>query len=183
MVAVIKYCLFIVAVFVASFDGSSAAGVPAAGDADVLALSAKKMEHAIAALNVKIQTCDDEKRMKTTVPAKLLGSVSLSNKEWGTALLHLSTRATERCIGSAWGDALAAFAQFKFIEKKLTGKNTIDTSPYDFETLCCVSEMGKLQTELEYLKINAKVRQQLEAIPALHEPFNPISTKKELLGD
>lgn len=145
---------------------------------EILEAAEKKMRQAIAVLEKKIADCDDNGRMKTILPRHAIPAIPLSDQEWDTALTHLSTKAVDRCIGHAWSEALMAFTQFKNFEKQLTGVNVIDTSPYTLELLCCASELGKLKTELEYQKIEPKIRQVLEGIPELAKPFNPIATRK-----
>ncbi|MEK6748886.1 MAG: hypothetical protein AABY83_06730 [Pseudomonadota bacterium] len=142
---------------------------------EIVLFAHAKMLHAIDQANLSAGKCD-EKRMKTTVPARTLPEVILSKREWGVALTYLSAKAMTRCGEEALNRAFITFVRFKNVEKALLGSNKMNTDPYSMELICCMSERGKLETELQYLKIDSKIRQILEETPALKEPFNPILT-------
>jgi hypothetical protein len=145
-------------------------------DAEVLQLARERMQEAFVRLEQKIRDCGDNLRMTTVVSPTVIPKLSLSERDWGTALLYLSNRATTRCEGNAWGEALLAYTRFRDFEKRITGGNATDTSPYDLDALCCISEFGVLKNEVEYRRIAPEIRQQLESIPELNQPFNPIKT-------
>lgn len=146
-------------------------------DEEILQFAHERMKRTVAHLEQKILDCNDNKGMKTVIPPHVLPTLPLSTREWGTALAHLSFKATKNCEGNAaWGDALMALTQFIDIEKQLTGANTTDVSPYTVELLCCIGERGSIETELRYRKIPPEIRQKLESIPELNQPFNPIKT-------
>lgn len=143
---------------------------------EAVQLARERMQETFVKLEEKIRACDDGLRTTTVVSPQVIPKLPLSEREWGTALAHLSNQATARCEGDAWGEALLAYTRFRDFEKRTTGGNAIDTSPYNLEMLCCIGELGKLETELEYRKIAPEIRQQLETIPELNRPFNPIKT-------
>lgn len=151
---------------------------------EIIQLAYMKANKAIADLNQKVGTCDDM-GAKTVIPPQVFPVLPISDDEWRTALLYLSSRATDRCVGAAWGAAVLAFDQFKVIEKKLTGKNASDTLTsgnfqYNLEDLCCGALETQLRIELKYNKIDPAARQTLESIPELNKPFNPIATAKAM---
>lgn len=144
--------------------------------AEAVQLARARMQETFVRLEKKIRVCDDDLRATTVVSPQVIPKLPLSEREWGTALAHLSNQATARCEGDVWGEALLAYTRFRDFEKQTTGGNTVDTSPYNLEMLCCIGEFGKLEIELEYRKIAPEIRQQLESIPELNRPFNPIKT-------
>ncbi|MDH4275514.1 MAG: hypothetical protein OEW08_10780 [Gammaproteobacteria bacterium] len=145
------------------------------GNEEIVLLAHTKMLRAIDKANLKSAICD-EKRMETTVSARVLPSLPLSKRDWGVAFTYLAAKAMTRCDEDAVNKAFMAFARFKNIEKALMGDKILNTGFYSMELLCCLAERGKLETELQYMKIDAKIRETLEAIPELNEPFNPILT-------
>lgn len=149
---------------------------------EVVQLAYEKWTEALAKLEKKVDICGNE-RKKTVIPLQALPVLPLSDFEWGTALTHLSAKAMNRCVGNLWGDALLAYTRFRDFEKQVTGGNTVDTGYYDLELLCCMSVFGQMETELEYRKIDPAIRQTLESIPELSQPFNPIYTREAMSQD
>ncbi len=143
---------------------------------EVVQLAHEKWTEALTKLEKKVDACGNE-RMKTVIPSHVLPALPLSEGDWGTALTHLSAKTMNRCVGNLWGEALLAYSRFRDIEKQVTGGNAIDTGYYNEYLLCCASEFGQMETELEYKKIDPKFRQTLESIPELNQPFNPIYTR------
>ena len=142
---------------------------------EVVQLAYEKWTDALADLEKKVGACGDE-RMKTVIPSQVLPVFPLSDFEWGTALTHLSAKAMNHCVGNLWGDALLTYTRFRDFEKQVTGDNAVDTGYYDVELLCCMSVFGQMETELEYRKIDPTIRQMLESIPELNQPFHPVKT-------
>jgi len=135
---------------------------------EVVQLAYEKWTEALAKLEKKVDICGNE-RKKTVIPLQ--------------ALTHLSAKAMNRCVGNLWGDALLAYTRFRDFEKQVTGGNAVDTGYYDLELLCCMSVFGQMETELEYRKIDPAIRQTLESIPELSQPFNPIYTREAMSQD
>lgn len=146
---------------------------------EVVELAHEKWTEALAKLEKKVDACGNE-RMKTVIPSQVLPALPLSDREWEMALAHLSIKATDRCEGNLWGDAVLAYTRFRDFEKQVTGGNAIDTGYYNLELLCCMSVFGSMEIELEYKKIDSKIRQTLESIPELNQPFNPIRTREAM---
>ena len=142
---------------------------------EVVQLAYEKWTEALATLEKKVEACSGKER-KTVIPSQVLPVLPLSDFEWGTALTHLSARAMNRCEGNLLGDALLAYTRFRDFEKQVTGGNTVDTGDFDVELLCCMSVFGQMETELEYRKIDPTIRQMLESIPELNQPFHPVKT-------
>lgn len=143
-----------------------------------------KMIQALQEAESKVGICMDREK-NTILPPQVFPKLPLSKSEWGAALGYLRFRANTRCEENSLANAVLAFSQFKMIEKKITGKNAADVYPagpykYEFETLCCGSLKTELITEIEYKKIDPKIRQTLESIPELSEPFNVIAAMKTL---
>lgn len=145
-------------------------------DAEILQLARERMQETFIKLERRIRDCDDNLRRVTVVSPAVIPKLPLSEQDWGTALLYLSARATIRCEGDVWGEALLAYTRFRNFEKRLTGGNATDTSPYNLEILCCIGEFGALETEVRYRKLDPQIRLKLESIPELNQPFNPIRT-------
>jgi len=142
---------------------------------EVVQLAYEKWTDALADLEKKVGACGNE-RMKTVIPSQVLPALPLSDREWEMALAHLSIKALNRCVGGLRGEALLAYSRFRDFEKQVTGGNAIDTGPYNVELLCCMSVFGSMEIELEYQKIDPKIRPTLENIPELNQPFNSIKT-------
>lgn len=149
---------------------------------EVVQLAYEKWTDALAELEKKVDACGNE-RKKTVIPSQALPVLPLSHFEWGVALTHLSARAMNRCVGNLVGDALLAYTRFRDFEKQVTGGNAVDTGDFDVELLCCMSVFGQMETELEYKKIDPKIRQTLESIPELNQPFHPIHTQEAMSQD
>lgn len=146
---------------------------------EVVQLVYEKMNHAILQAETKIGACLD-KEQKTILPSQVFPKLPLSNDEWKSAITYLSFKALDQCQENILASALMAFSRFKVIEKKLTGKNTKDTNQYKLEDLCCGALETEIRAEINYKKIDPKVRQTLESIPELNQPFNPIAALKGL---
>lgn len=114
-----------------------------AHDAEVLQLARERMLEAFIKLEQKIRDCDNNMRMTTVVSPTAIPKLPLSERDWGTALLHLSNRATARCQGDAWGDALLAYTRFRDLEKRTTGGNATNTSPWKYCAASVNSERSK----------------------------------------
>jgi len=143
---------------------------------EVVELALEKMQDVLATLEKKVDACGNE-RMKTVIPPQVLPALPLSDREWEMAMAHLSIKAMDDCVGRLRGDAVLAYTRFRDFEKQVTGGNAIDTGYYNLELLCCMSVFGSMEIELEYKKIDPKIRQTLESIPELRQPFNPIRTR------
>ena len=141
---------------------------------EVVQLAQEKMQDVLATLEKKVDACGDE-RMKTVISPQVLPALPLSDREWEMALAHLSIKAMDDCVGRL-RDAVLAYTRFRDFEKQVTGRNAIDTGYYNLELLCCMSVFGSMEIELEYKKIDPNIRQTLETIPELKQPFHPVKT-------
>ncbi len=181
MAAVIKVLVMFCLLSMASTGG---AGETENNGEQMVQFAYVKMIQAIQEADSKISVCM-EKEKKTILPPQVFPKLPLSKSEWGSALGYLRFKANTRCEENSLANAVMAFSQFKMIEKKITGKNAADVYPagpykYEFETLCCGSLETELRTEIEYKKIDPKIRQTLESIHELKQPFNPIAALKAL---
>ncbi|MEK6750389.1 MAG: hypothetical protein AABY83_14515 [Pseudomonadota bacterium] len=185
MVAVIKILIAFVALTLPSVNSAgepkdntkNAQGTDSSNirNEEVVFLAHAKALRALEKLEVRSAVCG-EKMMETKVPIRILPTLPLSKREWGTVFTHLAAKAMGRCEEDAVNKAFMAFARFKNFEKAIMGDKILNTGFYSMELLCCLAERGKLETELHYMKIDGKIRETLEAIPELNEPFNPILT-------
>ena len=136
---------------------------------------------AIAALEARREEC--EKAMKGNVLDPALFKVfSLTAQEWRYAMSALHNRAEARCVNKdgVHHRALVALMQFRTTEKTFTDKNAIKTA-HAPEEICCISPMFGSLIEMKYSKLDSKVRQRLEAIPGINEPFAYVSLPVEAL--
>lgn len=160
------------------------AGEPANDGENLVRFAYEKMNQAILEANTKIGACM-EKGKNTILPPQVFPKLPLSKREWGSALGYLSFRASTRCEENSSANTVMAFTQFKVLEKEMAGKNAADVYPassyqYELEDLCCIALKTNLRTEIEYKKIDPKIRQTLESIPELSQPFNPLAAMKTL---
>lgn len=126
-----------------------------------------------------------EREKNTVLPAHIFPKLSLSEDKWRAALAYLRAAALDRCVDNTLAVAVMAYNQFRFIENQKTGKNAANVFPkntyeYELEDLCCEVLERKLRIELEYGKIEPKVKQTLESISELQHPFNAVSALKSL---
>ena len=149
-------------------------------ETETLAFSLKKAITAMGALDVVIGECDKPIRGKVLDPA-LLKVFTLTDDEWKSALSTLHYRALNHCINKdgVHHRALVARMQFKNNEKSITGKNATKI-PYTPELICCDMGSSGSRHEMRYSKLDQKVRQRLEAIPGINEPFDFIRTLEAL---
>jgi len=167
-----------------SVVSTSGAGETKDDGKELVQFAYAKMTQALEEADSKVGVCM-EKEKNTILPPQVFPKLPLSKSEWGSALVYLSFKAQTRCEENSLANAVLAFSQFKTIEKEMTGKNSPDVYPagrykYEFETLCCGSLKTELRTEMEYKKIDPKIRQTLESIPEFKQPFNPIAALKTL---
>ena len=174
----------IIVFFLLSATSIGCAGEIEKNGKEMVQLAYKKMIHAISEANKRVGSCM-EKEKKTILPSHIFPKLPLSKNEWKSTIAYLSIKAQARCEGNALARALMAFSQFKFLEKKITGKNAPDIFPagtyqYELEDLCCGSLETEMRAEIRYKKIDPKTRQTLENIPELNQPFNVIAAAKAL---
>ena len=146
---------------------------------ETLAFALKHANAAIAVLEARVEGCEAS-RGKVLDPVLFKG-FSLTDQEWVDTLIVLSHRADARCVNKdgAHHRALVALMQFKDTEKFYTGKNATKTV-YDPESICCNSGLFGSRNEMRYSKLDPKIRQRLEAIPGVSEPFDLVKTVEAL---
>ncbi len=143
---------------------------------ETLAFALKHANAAIAALEDRAGECNKAGWAKALDPT-LFKSFSFSNLEWRYALSALNHRAMARCFNKdgVHHRAMVALMLFRNIEKYHTGKN-VTKMPYNPELICCLSGMLETHNEMQYSKFDPKIRQRLEAIPGINEPFDLLVT-------
>lgn len=146
---------------------------------EILQFALEQMNTATAALDQRVGEC--AKAAKRVLDPALMKSLPLSNSEWGVALSALGLRAGHKCWedGYLLARALMAVMKFQAAEKHYKGKNTLKI-PYGAasENLCCGTWRLEITQELKYQKLDPQVREALESIPELREPFNFFATIK-----
>lgn len=145
----------------------------------ILQFTYSKLQRLTDQLEKKTVECT-RSRKNTTLPKTVFKGLKLTKGERRTSLLYFSRLAEDKCAGK-WllGEVVLALTQFKELEKRYRGKNTIETK-YDLEVLCCLGWEGQAEIEMAYQKISAKLRKKLESITELQTPFNPIITADNL---
>lgn len=143
---------------------------------ETIAFALKQARAAIAVLNDRVDACGKTSQNKMLDPV-LLRRFSLTDREWVVALNALSNRADARCFNKdgVQHRALVALLQFRKTEKFYTGSNDIDVL-YTPELICCMNGLSGSLAEMLYNKLDPKLRQQLESIPGIDEPFNIFKT-------
>lgn len=138
---------------------------------ETLAFALEQANAAIAVLGTRVRECSEARQGKVLDPVLFKG-VSLTEEEWTNALSVLYHRAEGRCLdqGGVHHRALVAIMQFKATEKSRTGKNATQTHNPDL--ICCISGMFLSRNEMQYSKLDVKVRRRLEAIHGINEPFD-----------
>ena len=149
---------------------------------ETLAFALAHANTAVDALNDRLGECEKAEKANVLDPALFTG-FSLTEQEWWHALSALYHRASARCINKdeVHYRALVALMQFRETEKSYTGKNATKT-PHAPEEICCITGLFRSRYEMSYSKLDPKVRQRLEAIPGINEPFAPIRTIKAALA-
>ncbi len=149
---------------------------------ETLAFALVHANVAIAALEDRVEKCDKAEQGKVLNPTLFKG-FSFTDLEWRYVLSTLYRRAHARCINKdgVHHRALIALMQFRKTEKSYTGKNATKT-PYNPESICCNSGMFGSRNEMRYNKLDPKIRQRLEAIPEISEPFDALRTIDAVLA-
>ena len=165
-------------------DKSESENIPRIYSDDIVQLAYAKMLRAVFEAEKTVDACL-QKEKNTIIPAHVFPKLPLSDSEWKFAIAYLSAKALNHCQENVLSNAVMAFSQFKFLEKKVTGKNAVDVSPsgtyqYEVEDLCCGTVEIQIRTELKYQKIDPEIRNVLEGIPELNKPFNPVAAIKAL---
>ena len=177
MAAVTKLTVIL---FLLSWTSISGADETGKNGEEITQLAYEKMNRAILEMNTKISACL-KKEQDTILPSQVFPKLALSNNEWKTAVAYLSAKALTHCEENTLANALMAFSQFKFLEKKVSGKNGTRKLPNDtWEEICCNALAIKMKDELKYREIDPKIRRTLENIPELNRPFNPLAALKAL---
>lgn len=146
-------------------------------ESQMIDFSDQKMRKTINQLHQKIDICFEKiKNTKLDLTViNVLESMSLTPEELRTVLLYFNFYAQNKCEGlDTWAKASQDFAQFKYLEKKFTGKNTetiINNHIYTLNQLCCHNEIY-IEMELKYLNLPLSTRIELEKIIELQNPFN-----------
>ncbi len=146
---------------------------------EIINLAYTKMRASIGMLERKIDECKALAKDTTLDPA-LFQSLPLTKQEARTALGYFRSYAEDKCEGKElWAKIAMEFAQFKHIEKLYKGENIIETESY-LEMICCMSARSHFETIWRYLKIAPEIREELERMPELQEPFNAIATARKM---
>lgn len=144
-------------------------------ESQIIDLSYQKMKKSIHQLNKKIGVCSTQAKKMRLNPATIR-LPSLTPKELKITLLYFAFYAEHKCQGAEnWARATQSFTQFKYIEKKLTGKNTdtiINNHIYTLNQLCCENEIYYLEARQKYLNLPLSTRTELEKILELQKPFD-----------
>ena len=145
----------------------------------ILQFTYSKLQRLTNQLEKKTVECT-RSRKNTTLPKTIFKNLKLTTDEQRTSLVYFSRRAHDNCTGKTLlGKVIIALAQFKELEKRYRGKNTIETK-YNLEILCCLGWEGQAKIEMAYQKISPKLRKKLRSNSELQKPFNPISTADNL---
>ncbi len=143
-----------------------------------------KMQTVIDALEQKVAYCADLSGKRSLSPS-LFNNMDLPIEDWITVFSYFSFRAQHHCEGDElWSSAVMALNRFKWLEKYYTGSNMRETR-YRRGNFCCGIWETELSLELAYLKIPREVREKLDGIAELQEPFdmlNIVETMKSLQG-
>lgn len=137
----------------------------------IILLAYKKMIASTDELERKIGQCEKVEKTNIFDPASLQ-SLPLTNQEVKAILIRFHWQAQEKCHGiNAWAKAITDSIQFKYVEKHYKGKNVLQTR-YNLDILCCDMSPKRYQAEWEYLEIDPEIREKVEKIPELKQPFN-----------
>jgi len=176
-----RFIVFFLWVFVsAAAAEESAMLINPQQEDEIINLAYTQMQGSFEALENKIEQCRILAK-NNTLPPTLFKSLPLTEQEMRVILGHFKSLTQEKCEDMGlWAKLAMEFAQFKHIEKYYKGKNTIETA-VNFETICCISSEGRFEEKWNYLKIAPEIREKLERIPELQQPFDFIKTA-EIMG-
>ena len=145
----------------------------------ILQYTHSKLQRLTDQLEKKTTECA-RSRKNTTLPKTVFKGLNLTKAERRTSLLYFSRLAEDKCAGqSLLGEVIVTLAQFKALEIRYRGKNTIETK-YDLEVLCCLGWEGQAGIEMAYHRISPQIRESLESNLFLQKTFNPISSADAL---
>ena len=146
---------------------------------EIINLAYTQMRASVEELEKKIDNCEALIRKKTLTPT-LFQALPLTKEEAKTTLKYFYSLAQHQCEGmELWAKTAMEFAQFKYIEKLYKGKNIIKTEN-NFEIICCAGSRSRFEEKWNYLKILPEIRQKLERIPELKQPFNLVRTAEKM---
>jgi len=146
---------------------------------EIINFAYKKMEASVEAFNNKIGECEKIGK-KNVLTLTWLQLLPLTKLETRYVLLYFHAINEDKCVGAEIEErAIVDFVQFKSIEKDFKGKNTIKTK-LPFELVCCTGLRSHYRRMWRYLTIAPEIREKLEQIPELKQPFNFIKTELAL---
>ncbi|MCF6210562.1 MAG: hypothetical protein L3J88_03450 [Gammaproteobacteria bacterium] len=146
---------------------------------EIINLAYTQMRASVEELEKKIDACELLIRNNTLSPV-LFQTLSLTKQEARVTLKYFYSLAQHKCEGlELWAKVAIEFARFKYIERLYKGENIIKTEN-NFEIICCAGSRSRYEEQWQYLKIAPEVREQLERIPELMQPFDLVKTAEKM---